>query len=123
LRNGEEGDLPVESIHEGDTILVRPGERIPTDRRVISGTSAVDESMLTGESLPVEKVAEDRVIGGSLNQNGSLRYRAESLGSSSTLAQIVRLLRDAQGSRAPIQRVADRISAIFVPTIASIAFR
>jgi Cu+-exporting ATPase len=121
LRNGEEVDLPVESIQEGDTMLVRPGERIPTDGRVISGKSAVDESMLTGESLPVEKVAEDRVIGGSLNQNGSLRYRAESLGAGSTLAQIVRLLREAQGSRAPIQRVADRISAIFVPTVLGIA--
>jgi P-type Cu+ transporter len=121
LRDGVELDLPVESINEGDTILVRPGERVPTDGRVISGKSAVDESMLTGESLPVEKVAEDRVIGGSLNQNGSLQYRAESLGAGSTLAQIVRLLRDAQASRAPIQRVADRISAIFVPTVLGIA--
>jgi P-type Cu+ transporter len=121
LRDGMELDLPVESIEEGDTILVRPGERIATDGRVISGKSAVDESMLTGESLPVEKVAEDRVIGGSLNQNGSLQYRAESLGAGSTLAQIVRLLREAQGSRAPIQRVADRISAIFVPTVLGIA--
>ena len=86
LRNGVELDLPVESIQEGDTILVRPGERIPTDGRVIAGKSAVDESMLTGESLPVEKTADDRVIGGSLNQNGSLRYRAESLGAGSTLA-------------------------------------
>ena len=121
LQNGVELDLPVESIQEGDTILVRPGERIPTDGRVIAGKSAVDESMLTGESLPVEKTADDRVIGGSLNQNGSLRYRAESLGAGSTLAQIVRLLREAQGSRAPIQRVADRISAIFVPTVLGIA--
>jgi Cu+-exporting ATPase len=121
FRNGKEVDLPVESIQEGDTILVRPGERIPTDGKVISGKSAVDESMLTGESLSVEKVAEDRVIGGSLNQNGSLRYRAESLGAGSTLAQIVRLLREAQGSRAPIQRIADRISAIFVPTVLGIA--
>jgi Cu+-exporting ATPase len=121
LLNGMELDLPVESIKEGDTILVRPGERIPTDGRVKSGKSAVDESMLTGESLPVEKVTEDRVIGGSLNQNGSLQYRAESLGVGSTLAQIVRLLREAQGSRAPIQRVADRMSAIFVPTVLGIA--
>lgn len=121
LRNGMELDLPVESIREGDIILVRPGERIPTDGRVTSGKSAVDESMLTGESLAVEKVVDDRVIGGSLNQNGSLQYRAESLGAGSTLAQIVRLLREAQGSRAPIQRVADRISAIFVPTVLGIA--
>jgi P-type Cu+ transporter len=121
LRNGVEIDLPVESIQEGDIILVRPGERIPTDGRVISGRSTVDESMLTGESLPVEKEAEDRVVGGSLNRNGSLQYRASSLGAGSTLAQIVRLLREAQGSRAPIQRVADRISAIFVPTVLGIA--
>jgi Cu+-exporting ATPase len=121
LRNGAELNLPVETILEGDIILVRPGERIPTDGGVISGRSTVDESMLTGESLPVEKGAEDRVIGGSVNRNGSLRYRASSLGAGSTLAQIVRLLREAQGSRAPIQRVADRISAIFVPTVLGIA--
>jgi Cu+-exporting ATPase len=121
LRNGAELNLPVEAILEGDVILVRPGERIPTDGSVISGKSTVDESMLTGESLPVEKGSEDRVIGGSVNRNGSLRYRASSLGAGSTLAQIVRLLREAQGSRAPIQRVADRISAIFVPTVLGIA--
>jgi Cu+-exporting ATPase len=121
LRDGMELDLPVESIQEGDIVLLRPGERIPTDGRVISGKSSVDESMLTGESLPVEKVAEDRVMGGTLNQRGSLRYRATSLGAGSTLAQIVRLLREAQGARAPIQRVADRVSAIFVPTVLGLA--
>jgi Cu+-exporting ATPase len=121
LRGGVERDLPVESIQEGDVILVRPGKRIPTDGRVISGKSSVDESMLTGESLPVEKTARDRVMGGTLNQNGSFEYRASSLGAGSTLAQIVRLLRDAQASRAPIQRVADRVSAIFVPTVLVIA--
>ena len=121
LRDEMELDLPVESIQEGDIILLRPGERIPTDGRVISGKSSVDESMLTGESLPIEKAAEDRVIGGTLNQRGSLRYRATSVGAGSTLAQIVRLLREAQGARAPIQRVADRVSAIFVPTVLGIA--
>ena len=121
LRDGVEHDLPVESIQEGDIVLVRPGERIPADGRVISGKSSVDESMLTGESLPVEKTAQDRVMGGTLNQNGSLQYRAGSLGAGSTLEQIVKLLRDAQGSRAPIQRVADRISAIFVPSVLGIA--
>jgi Cu+-exporting ATPase len=121
LRDGMELDLPVESIREGDVILVRPGERIPTDGEVISGQSSVDESMLTGESLPVEKVAEARVMGGTLNQRGSLQYRATSVGAGSTLAQIVRLLREAQGARAPIQRVADRVSAIFVPTVLGIA--
>ena len=121
LRDGVERDLPVESIQEGDVVLVRPGERIPTDGKVISGRSSVDESMLTGESLPIEKTAQDRVMGGTLNQQGSFHYRASSLGAGSTLAQIVRLLRDAQGSRAPIQKIADRISAIFVPTVLGIA--
>jgi P-type Cu+ transporter len=121
LRDGVELDLPLESIREGDVVLVRPGERIPTDGKVIGGRSSVDESMLTGEPLPVEKSAQDRVMGGTLNQRGSLKYRASSVGADSTLAQIVRLLRDAQGSRAPIQRIADRISAIFVPTVLGIA--
>jgi len=121
LREGIERDLPLEAIQHGETILVRPGERIPTDGEVISGRSSVDESMLTGESLPVEKTAKDRLIGGTLNQRGSLQYRATTLSAESTLAQIVRLLRDAQGSRAPIQNLADRISAIFVPTVLSLA--
>jgi Cu+-exporting ATPase len=121
LRDGVESTLPIEAIREGDIVLVRPGERIPTDGKVIAGRSSVDESMLSGESLPVEKAHEDKVIGGTLNQQGSLRYRAMSLGSESTLAQIVRLLREAQGSRAPIQKVADRVSAIFVPAVLGIA--
>ena len=116
-----EYDVPLEAIQRGDLILVRPGERIPTDGEVVSGTSSVDESMLTGESLPVEKAASDRVMGGTLNQTGSFQYHATTLGADSTLAQIVRLLREAQGSRAPIQRLADRISAIFVPTVLGIA--
>ena len=121
LRDGVEFALPVESIVEGDVVLVRPGERVPTDGKVISGRSSVDESMLTGESLPVEKTTQDRVMGGTVNQQGSFQYRASSLGAGSTLSQIVRLLRDAQGSRAPIQRIADRVSAIFVPTVLGIA--
>jgi Cu+-exporting ATPase len=121
LRDGVESKAALESIGEGDVILVRPGERIPTDGEVVSGKSSVDESMLTGESMPIEKTARDRVMGGTLNQHGSLQYRATSLAAGSTLAQIVRLLRDAQGSRAPIQRIADRISAIFVPTVLGIA--
>ncbi|HWZ49990.1 MAG TPA: heavy metal translocating P-type ATPase [Granulicella sp.] len=121
LRNGVESKVPLEAIQEGDLILVRPGERIPTDGDVVSGKSSVDESMLTGESLPIEKTAGERVMGGTLNQHGSLQYHATALGAGSTLAQIVRLLRDAQGSRAPIQRIADRISAIFVPTVLGIA--
>jgi Cu+-exporting ATPase len=121
LREGVEHDLPLEAIQHGDIILVRPGERVPTDGEVVSGSSSVDESMLTGESLPVEKTAHDRVIGGTLNQRGSLQYRATMLGTESTLEQIVRLLRDAQGSRAPIQNLADRISAIFVPSVLCVA--
>ncbi|WP_433973010.1 heavy metal translocating P-type ATPase [Tunturiibacter lichenicola] len=121
LREDVEYQLPLESIQDGDVVLVRPGERIATDGEVIYGKSTVDESMLTGESLPVDKIARDRVIGGTLNRRGSLQYRATSLGAGSTLAQIVKLLRDAQGSRAPIQRVADRVSAIFVPIVLGIA--
>jgi Cu+-exporting ATPase len=121
LRDGVERNLPIESIQQGDLILVRPGERIPTDGLVMSGKSSVDESMLTGESLPIEKTAQDRVLGGTLNQYGSFQYRATTLGTGSTLSQIVRLLREAQGSRVPIQRIADRVSAIFVPTVVGIA--
>lgn len=121
LREDIETKLPLESIQQGDLILVRPGERIPTDGLVFSGNSSVDESMITGESLPVEKASQSRVIGGTLNQHGSFRYHATTLGTSSALSQIVKLLRDAQGSRAPIQRIADRVSSIFVPTVLAIA--
>jgi Cu+-exporting ATPase len=117
LRDGAEHDVPLDTIRRDDVIRVRPGERIPADGVVISGKSSVDESMLTGESLPVEKTERDRVIGGTLNQRGSLEVRATMLGTESILAQIVRLLRDAQGSRAPVQRLADRVSAIFVPAV------
>ena len=121
LRDGAEHDIPLNAIQEGDIIRVRPGERIPTDGIVLSGRSSVDESMLTGESMPVEKAAQDRLIGGTLNQRGSLEYRATRLGAESMLAQIVRLLRDSQAARAPVQRLADRISAIFVPTVLVLA--
>jgi len=120
-RGGNEVDLPFEAIQRGDILLVRPGERIPADGIVVSGKSSVDESMLTGESMPVAKSAQDRVIGGTLNQRGSLEYRATALGAESMLAQIVRLLRDSQASRAPVQRLADRVSAIFVPSVLAIA--
>jgi Cu+-exporting ATPase len=121
LGDGIESSVAVEAIQAGDLILVRPGERIPTDGEVVAGKSSVDESMLTGESLPVEKTVHDRVMGGTVNQNGSLQYRATAIGAGSTLAQIVRLLREAQGTRAPIQRIADQISAIFVPSVLGIA--
>jgi Cu+-exporting ATPase len=121
LRDGVELDVPVEAVAAGDLVIVRPGERIAVDGVVESGTSAVNESMLTGESMPVTKRAGDRVIGGTMNGAGVLRYRATSLGEESVLAQIVRLMRDAQASRAPIQRLADRISAVFVPSVIGIA--
>lgn len=121
VRKGEEIDVPVESVLHGETIVVRPGERVPVDGEIVSGQSAVDESMLTGESLPVRKGTGDRVIGGTINKTGSFRYTATTLGSDSVLAQIVKLMRDAQGSRAPIQRLADRVSGIFVPVVISLA--
>ena len=120
-RDGREADIPVEQVREGDIVVVRPGERIPVDGEIVSGASAVDESMLTGESLPVEKTVGDAVIGGTINRTGAFRYRATTLGEASVLARIVRLMREAQGSRAPIQKLADRISGVFVPVVIQIA--
>jgi Cu+-exporting ATPase len=121
LRDGKETDLPLAEVRSGDTVLVRPGEQVPVDGEVLSGASAVDESMLTGEPMPVEKGPGDRVIGGTINRTGAFRYRATTLGADSVLARIVQLMRDAQGSRAPIQKLADRISAVFVPVVLSLA--
>src|SRR5205085_4470578 len=116
-----EVDLDIADVRSGDTVLVRPGERVPVDGEVLSGESAVDESMLTGEAMPVTKRVGDRVVGGTINRTGAFRYRATTLGAESVLARIVQLMRDAQGSRAPIQRLADRVSEIFVPVVISIA--
>jgi P-type Cu+ transporter len=121
LRGETEVDVPVEEVRHGDVVVVRPGERIPVDGEVVWGQSAVDESMLTGESMPVAKAAGDRVIGGSINRTGAFRLSATTLGGDSVLSRMVKLMRDAQGSRAPIQRLADRISAIFVPVVLQIA--
>jgi len=121
LRDGVEAELPVEAVRAGDLIVIRPGERLAVDGEIVSGESAVDESMLTGESLPVRRAAGDRVIGGTINTTGSIRYVATTLGADSVLARILQLMRDAQGSRAPIQNLADRISAVFVPVVLSIA--
>ncbi|BCS31954.1 copper-translocating P-type ATPase [Luteitalea sp. TBR-22] len=121
VRDGVEQDVPVEAVASGDLVRVRPGERLPVDGRVEDGTSSVDESMLTGESVPVYKQAGDVVIGGTVNGTGSLVFRATTLGASSVLAQIVRLMRDAQATRAPIQDLADRISAVFVPVVMGLA--
>ncbi|HEY2739184.1 MAG TPA: heavy metal translocating P-type ATPase [Thermoanaerobaculia bacterium] len=120
-RNAVEADVPIDQVRSGDTVTVRPGERVPVDGEVLSGASAVDESMLTGEPMPVEKGPGARVIGGTINRTGAFRYRATTLGTDSVLARIVRLMRDAQGSRAPIQRLADRISAVFVPVVLGLA--
>ncbi len=120
-RDGVESEMDLAAVREGDEIVVRPGERLAVDGQVVSGSSAVDESMLTGEALPVAKTTGDRVIGGTINRTGSFTYRATTLGSDSVLSQIVRLMRDAQGSRAPIQRLADRVSAVFVPAIIGIS--
>jgi Cu+-exporting ATPase len=121
VRGEAEVDLPVEQVEQGDVVVVRPGERIPVDGELVWGQSAVDESMLTGESMPVAKAVGDRVIGGSINRTGAFRLSATTLGSDSVLARMVKLMRDAQGSRAPVQRLADRISAVFVPVVLQIA--
>ncbi len=121
LVNGVEVEVPVDQIEAGDQLLVRPGERLPVDGIVIEGTSSVDESMLTGESLPVNKKVGDGVIGATINKNGRLVIEAERVGSETMLAQIIRLVEQAQGSKAPIQRVADQISAVFVPIVLVLA--
>ena len=121
VRGESEVDVSVDDVGPGDTIVVRPGERLPVDGVVLFGTSAVNESMVTGESIPVMKQAGAHVIGGTINQTGSFRYRATTLGADSVLARIVRLMRDAQSSRAPIQRLADRVSGIFVPVVIALS--
>jgi Cu+-exporting ATPase len=117
VRNGTEGDIPVEEVLVGDMIVVRPGEKIPVDGVVLDGNSSVDESMITGESIPVEKHAGDEVIGATTNQTGSFRFHATKVGKDTALSQIIRLVQDAQGSKAPIQRVVDQVSHYFVPTV------
>ena len=121
VRNGIETDIPVEDVEPGDIVAVRPGEKIPVDGVVLEGNSAVDESMLTGESLPVEKKQGDDVIGATVNKNGAFRFEARKVGSETALAQIIRLVEDAQGSKAPIQKIADKVSGVFVPTVIAIA--
>ncbi len=121
LREGKEHEVPVGEVRKGDLVLIRPGERVPVDGEVESGSCAIDESMLTGESMPVEKGEGDRVIGGTVNTTGAVKVRATAVGASSVLSGIVRLMRDAQASRAPIQKLADRVSSVFVPVVMSIA--
>lgn len=116
-----ERDVPLDSVKPGDMLRVRPGEKLGVDGVVAEGNSAVDEAMLTGESLPVEKSAGDKVIGGTINKNGTLLYRATATGADTVLAHMVRLVEEAQGSKAPVQRLADRVSAVFVPAVLGVA--
>jgi Cu+-exporting ATPase len=122
LRDGVEAEIAVDDVRVGDVVLVRPGEKIPVDGVVIEGRSTVDESMLTGESMPVEKKPGDPLIGATLNKQGLLKFEATKVGRETALAQIVRLVEEAQGSKAPIQKLADQVSSIFVPIVIVIAF-
>ena len=125
IKDGKEVEVPIEDLDVGDIIIVRPGEKVPTDGTVMDGYSAIDESMITGESIPNEKHTGSSVIGGSINKNGVLKIRATKVGKDTALSQIIKLVEDAQASKAPIQRYADRVSSWFVPavmTIASISF-
>jgi Cu+-exporting ATPase len=121
VRDGREEEVPIESLVADDVFVVRPGEKIATDGTVTDGSSAVDESMITGESIPIEKSSGSEVIGGSINMNGSLKVRATRVGKDTALAQIIKLVEDAQASKAPVQRYADNVSAWFVPTVIAIA--
>jgi len=121
IRNGQEIDVPVAEVVEGDVILVRPGERIPVDGEIVDGSSTIDEAMVTGESVPVKKQPGDEVIGATINKTGSFKFRATRVGKDTFLAQIVKLVQQAQGSKAPIQRLADQVTGWFVPAVIAIA--
>ena len=121
IRNGREVDIPIAEVALGDVILVRPGEKIPVDGEIIDGSSTIDEAMVTGESVPVKKQPSDEVIGATINKTGSFKFRATRVGKDTFLAQIVKLVQQAQGSKAPIQRLADRVTGLFVPFVIAIA--
>ena len=121
VRNGSEIDLPIEQVRVGDELVIRPGEKVPVDGVVLSGASSVDESMMTGESIPIEKISGETLIGATINQRGLLHMRATKVGADTVLAGIIRMVEQAQGSKAPIQRLADTISSIFVPVVLVIA--
>ncbi|MGQ9555330.1 MAG: heavy metal translocating P-type ATPase [Anaerolineae bacterium] len=121
LRDGQELDVPVEEVVVGDVVLVRPGEKVPVDGVIIEGRSTIDESMVTGESMPVDKQEGDLVIGATVNRTGAFRFRATKVGKDTMLAQIIKLVEEAQGSKAPIQRLADKVTGIFVPVVIGIA--
>lgn len=121
IRGDREVEVPVEAVTVGDVILVRPGEKVPVDGTVVGGESSVDESMITGEPIPADKAEGDGVVGGTLNVNGVLRVRAEKIGKDTVLAQIIRLVRDAQGSKPPVERIADVAVSYFIPAVLAIA--
>ncbi|MEB3827546.1 heavy metal translocating P-type ATPase [Phormidium sp. CCY1219] len=121
IRQGKEADIPIQEVEVGDIIVVRPGEKIPVDGEVIEGSSAIDESMVTGEPVPVTKQSGDEVIGATINKTGSFKFRASRVGKDTMLAQIVKLVQEAQGSKAPIQRLADLVTGVFVPVVIAIA--
>jgi Cu+-exporting ATPase len=121
VRDGKEVDIPVEEVLVNDIVVVRPGEKIPVDGEVFEGQSAVDESMITGESLPISKKVGDEVIGATINKTGAFKFRATKVGKDTALANIIRLVQDAQGSKVPIQRIVDRVSAYFTPTVMILA--
>ncbi|HXF35589.1 MAG TPA: heavy metal translocating P-type ATPase [Actinomycetota bacterium] len=121
VRDGAEREVPVEDVRVGDEVVVRPGERLPVDGEIVEGRSTLDESMVTGESIPVDRGPGDAVVGGTVNQTGSFRYRATAVGEETLLAQIVRMVREAQASKAPIERLADRVAGVFVPSVLLIA--
>uniref|UniRef100_UPI002ACC37E3 heavy metal translocating P-type ATPase n=1 Tax=Thermogemmatispora sp. TaxID=1968838 RepID=UPI002ACC37E3 len=122
LRDGQEREIAIAEVRPGDLLIVRPGEQVPVDGLVVAGHSTVDESMVTGESLPVEKGAGDALIGATINQSGLLTMRATRVGADTLLASIIRLVEQAQGSKAPVQRLADQVAGIFVPAVLAIAF-
>ena len=121
IRNGKEADIPIEEVKVGDEIIVRPGEKVPVDGIIVSGQSSIDESMVTGESIPVDKSKGDKVYGATINKAGSFNFKAEKVGSDTLLAQIIRLVEEAQGSKAPVQKLADVVSSYFVPIVISIS--
>ncbi|MBI5065179.1 heavy metal translocating P-type ATPase [Candidatus Woesearchaeota archaeon] len=121
VRNGKESKIPIEEVVVGDVIIVKPGEKIPVDGIVVEGHSSVDESMITGESIPVEKSVNDKVVGATINQKGMLKFKTTKIGKDTVLSQIIKLVEEAQGSKAPIQELADKISAYFVPVVVLIA--
>ncbi|MDH5294444.1 MAG: heavy metal translocating P-type ATPase, partial [Acidimicrobiia bacterium] len=121
LRDGAEHRVPVSAVVPGDVMVVRPGEKIPTDGVVVDGISSIDESMLTGESLPVDKTPGDQVFGATVNQQGRITVQATKIGSETALSQIVRLVEDAQASKAPVQKLADKVSSVFVPVVVATA--